>query len=263
MKNESNEIDLLELLAKVYFLFKRNKYIILAFAILGVIVSIYKSSKSEPYYQTEMTAKTPLESEVVKNQLEVLTNHQKNQNINLLAQELDIKKEDAKQIKSITVEEVEETSLMRISLKVLDTNLIHRIQEGIINFSETNKFLREQLKSKHRHYEQYLNKISEALELLRKQENKKITPQSQEKISIEEGNYARQIIQLMDKKEQVEENLIENKPLIIVNGFHIPEKAQTDTTTQFILYTVIGLFLGIVFVVVKFLIVKIEHYKKN
>ena len=266
MKKESNEIDLLELLAKIYFLFKRNKYIILAFAVIGIITGIYKASKTESYYQTEMIVKTALEPEVVYNQLQILSDFRSSNNIALLAEELNITKGNAQQIKSIKIEEIEEieeSSLIKIVLEAHSTNIIPKIKRGIVNYTKSNKYLNEQLQTKQKHYKQYLNEISEALEILRKKENKKNGSENPNEIIIGEEGYAGQIIQLMDKKEKVETNLSQNKPLNIIKNFHIPENKRRDTTINIALYFAIGLFLGILVVIGLFLIRKFESFNKN
>lgn len=264
MKNESNEIDLLELLAKIYFLFKRNKYIILTFVLLGIIVGLYKSFQSDPYFQTKMLIKTSLENEMVQGQLQTLSELKENGNNNILAQELGITKEEAEEIKTFSVEEVEESSLLRINLEVFDNELITKIKEGIINYSETNEYIQQELKNKQDHYTQYLKEISDALELLRKEEKRQISAQSSMEIILSGDSYANQITKLMDKKENIEtkKNQIQ-KPLIIVKDFYKPDKPKVATSLKIILHAVVGLFLGIIAVFGVFLIKKLEKYQKQ
>ena len=275
MKKASNEIDLLELLAKIYFLFKRNKYIILTFAVIGLTLGILKSSKTEAYYQTEMITKTSVEPDAVYNRLQTLSDFRSNNNVALLAEELNIAKEDATQIKRIEVEKVEEREekeekeerenfLLRITLEVHNNKIIPKISKGLINYTQSNDFLNQQLKNKQKHFELYLNKISEALKIIQRKEKQKINSEKySESILLGEESYASQIIQLMDKKEKIEKSLSQNKPLNIIKDFHIPENKQRDTTIKIPLYFAIGLFAGIVIVICLSLIKKFESLRKN
>ena len=271
MKKASNEIDLLELLAKIYFLFKRNKYIILIFAVIGIIIGILKSSKTEVYFQTEMIVKTAIEPNAVYNQLQTLSDFSSSNNSALLAEELNIAKEDARQIKHIEIEKIEEIEeieenenfLLKITLEVHNTKIIPRIRKGLINFTQSNDFLNQQLKNKQKHFEQYLNEISEALKIIQSKEQQKINSDKFNESIIGDESYASQIIQLMDKKEKIEKKLSQNKPLNIIKDFHIPENKKRDTTTKVALYFAIGIFAGIVIVICLALIKKFESLRKN
>jgi len=268
MKKASNEIDLIELLAKIYFLFKRNKYIILTFAVIGIILGILKSSKTEAYFQTEMIVKTSIEPDAVYNQLQTLSDFRNSNNLALLAEELNIAKEEATQIKRIEIEKIEknkekENFLLKIILEVHNTKIIPKIRKGLINFTQSNEFLSQQLKNKQKHFEQYLHEISEALEIIQRKEKQKINSDKFNESIIGEESYASQIIQLMDKKETIEKNLSQNKPLNIIKDFHNPENKKRDTTIKITLYFAIGLLAGIVVVVCLSLIKKFESLRKN
>ncbi len=264
MRKEENEIDLLELLAKIYFLFKRNKYIILAFIIIGVIVGIYKSTGSEAYYKTNMVAKSPLSEDEIIEQLQSLSELQQKNNPKLLSEELNLNLNEARKIKFLKVEKTEEKSnLIQIKLEVFTNNLIPKIKEGIIQYLNTNPYVKRELEDRQEHYEEYLEKITEALEILREKENKKDLPQEAKAILVSEESYSGQIIRLMNKKGNIEENLRNNQPLIIIKDFNIPETPQKDIKFQIALYTIIGFILGIIVVFSITLLKKLENYKKE
>jgi hypothetical protein len=265
MRKEANEIDLLELMAKIYNLLRRNIYIILAFVILGLIAGIYKSTSSDPYYETRMIAKSPLSNTEVLNQLQALTELKKNKSYVLLSQELNITEEQAKKIKTLIAEkpEEEDSHLMQIKLEIFDNNLIPKIKQGIIHYLETNQYIKRELKNRQEHYEEYLDKITEALQILREQENKKNLPQAAKEILVSDESYSGQIIQLMNKKGNIESKLIRNQPLIIIKDFYEPQNPQKDISIQIAIYLGIGLILGIIVVFGITLIRKLETYRKN
>ncbi len=266
MRKEENEIDLLELMAKIYKLLKRNKYIILVFVIIGLIVGIYKSIGSEAYYKTNMLAKSPLSNTEIIEQLQSLSELQQNNNNEPLSEELNITLEETKKIKFIEVGKTEEEShLIQIKLEVFNNNLIPKIKEGIIQYLETNPYIKRELKRRQEHYQEYLEKINEALEILREKENTKNLPQAAKEILVsgESESYSDQIIKLMNKKGSIEQTLLRNQPLIIVKDFHKPENPQKDIKFQIILYTIIGFILGIIVVFFITLLRKLENYKKQ
>jgi hypothetical protein len=261
MRKEENEIDLLELMAKIYRLLKRNKYIILAFFLLGLVAGIYKSTSSEAYYETKMIAKSPLSNTEVLNQLQALNELQKNQSYTLLSKELNITEGQAKKIKSLIAENTEEDShLMQVKLEVYDNNLIPKIKEGIIHYLETNSYIKRELKNRMDHYQEYLERISEALEILREKEDKKNITQASKEILVSDETYSGQIIQLMNKKGNIESNLIQNQPLIVIKDFYKPQNPQKDISIQLALYIGVGLILGIIVVFSITLIRKLERY---
>ena len=67
----------------------------------------------------------------------------------------------------------------------------------------------------------------------------------------------------MDKRENVEKRLMLNEPLTIVNDFYTPDQTKRDTAKKILLFTGIGLFLGIFLVIVLFLIKKLDNYSNK
>jgi hypothetical protein len=67
----------------------------------------------------------------------------------------------------------------------------------------------------------------------------------------------------MDKKGDIEINLLKNKPFIVIKDFYIPQKPKRDTSKRMVLFTFLGLILGIIVVFVIALIKKLENYQKS
>mgnify|MGYP006282409731 CR=1 FL=1 len=262
-QQNNNEIDLLELLAKIYFVFKRNKFIIIGFTALGLIYGIYSSTKGEPYYSTEMISRLNLSNDLIINKLKTLEKLNKNRNYLVLSEQLNLPNDQIRKIKSIAIEEIEETSLINVKLKIHDKELINDVKNGILNFLENNDYIQKELKLEQEHNEQFLERITEALEVLKEKENQKINHKMSEGVFLSDESYSDQLIKLMDKRESVEKRLMLNEPLTILNDFYVPDQTQRDTTTKILLFAGIGLFLGLLVVVVLFLIRKLEHYSKK
>jgi len=272
MTKQSNEIDIIDLIGRFYFTLKRNKYILLIFLFLGLSTGIYFSTKTKPYYETEMVAKSPLESKVIINQLSTLNDLINEKNYSFLAKELKVKEHQAKQIKALSINQVEEktnkkeidkTTFLRIHLEIYDNDLISKVKKGIFDFSRTNSYIQKELESREKHYKEYLKRVNEALTILRKKEAKKTEDQSSNHILLSDESYSSQIIQLMDKKEQIEKKMIENKSLVVIKDFYKQENAREDVSLRIVFYTLVGILLGIIVVFFMALIKKLERQQSR
>ena len=271
MTQQSKEIDFIDLIGRFYFTLKRNKYILLIFLVLGVSAGIYFSTKTKPYYETEMVVKSPLESKVITNQLNTLSDLKNKKNYGFLAKELNLKEHQAKQIKALSINHIEEkknkeeiekpykTTFIRIHLEIYDNDLISKVKKGIFDFSRANSFIQNALESREEHYKEYLERINEALTILREKEAKKTAHQSSKHILLSDESYSSQIIQLMDKKEQIKTKMIENKALVVIKDFYKQEKSKEEVSLRIIFYTLVGIILGIIVVFFIELIKKLER----
>jgi hypothetical protein len=95
---------------------------------------------------------------------------------------------------------------------------------------------------------------------LREKEDKKNITQASKEILVSDETYSGQIIQLMNKKGNIESNLIQNQPLIVIKDFYKPQNPQKDISIQLALYIGVGLILGIIVVFSITLIRKLERY---
>lgn len=181
--SDPDEIDLVAVFKSIGRFFKgianSFKYLLGAilnnFLVLAIIFSLgvalgfgaYKATK--PYYTSSMTMMlSDIRNEFVEDQLAILTEMVEEENYEVVAKYLDIKVDDAKQIKkmeftNLDQDRIAEDSILvgspfRIEVMLYDNNIFETMEPAVVNYLESNRYFSKQKRIRQRQMENLIGK---------------------------------------------------------------------------------------------------------
>jgi len=172
MAERNDEIDLLELLARIIFLVKKNTTIIVSAFVLGSILGLGHYQFVPKVYESKMILLSDIltssYSERITESLDRLITER---NTKILSERLKMSEQDARQIVKIEIESVKddktkdekENEIFIVTVKVLDKNILPTLQADIINYLRNNEFVKIRVEQRKVYTLAILKKIDEQL----------------------------------------------------------------------------------------------------
>jgi len=155
MAERNDEIDLLELLARIIFLVKKNTTIIVSAFVLGSILGLGHYQFVPKVYESKMILLSDIltssYSERITESLDRLITER---NTKILSERLKMSEQDARQI---------ENEIFIVTVKVLDKNILPTLQADIINYLRNNEFVKIRVEQRKVYTLAILKKIDEQL----------------------------------------------------------------------------------------------------
>jgi len=175
MAERNDEIDLLELLAKIIFLVKKNtKIIVLAF-VIGTLLGLGYYQFVPNVYESKMILLSDiLTSSYSERITESLNRLISENNTKILSERLKMSEQDATQIVRIEIETVtqersrdeKENEIFIATVKVLDKDILPKLQESIIVYLRNNEFVKIRVEQRRKYALEIIKKIDEQLSAL-------------------------------------------------------------------------------------------------
>ena len=265
----NEEINIRQIFSEFVHFNKRNKNLIFVFILLGVISVILFQNLKPAYYETKAICMSGISEYERLEQLEELSQRTavdlinylqinvSNKDYGQLSELLEISKEMAEKIKSIEAEQLYQQDMnekyyalnkFEISLSVFDNTIIDDVQKGLINYFNTNDFIKQYHKMYIDGNNRLIDEIDKEIDVL--SEMRLIGSKNGLDLSSvniisgkEEKTISNQIISLAQLKEDISTNISLLKPLFFVQDFAKTNKTERDI----LLWSILGGFISYLF----------------
>ena len=265
----NEEINIRQIFSEFVHFNKRNKNLIFVFILLGIISVILFQNLKPAYYETKAICMSGISEYERLEQLEELSQRTavdlinylqinvSNKDYGQLSELLEISKEMAEKIKSIEAEQLYQQDMnekyyalnkFEISLSVFDNTIIDDVQKGLINYFNTNDFIKQYHKMYIDGNNRLINEIDKEIDVL--SEMRIIGSKNGLDLSSvniisgkEEKTISNQIISLAQLKEDINTNISLLKPLFFVQDFAKTNKTERDI----LLWSILGAFVSYLF----------------
>lgn len=265
----NEEINIRQIFSEFVHFNKRNKNLIFVFILLGIISVILFQNLKPAYYETKAICMSGISEYERLEQLEELSQRTavdlinylqinvSNKDYGQLSELLEISKEMAEKIKSIEAEQLYQQDMnekyyalnkFEISLSVFDNTIIDDVQKGLINYFNSNDFIKQYHKMYIDGNNRLINEIDKEIDLLAEMRiigSKNGLDLSSVNIisGKEEKTISNQIISLAQLKEDINTNISLLKPLFFVQDFAKTNKTERDI----LLWSILGAFVSYLF----------------
>jgi len=265
----NEEINIRQIFSEFVHFNKRNKNLIFVFILLGIISVILFQNLKPAYYETKAICMSGISEYERLEQLEELSQRTavdlinylqinvSNKDYGQLSELLEISKEMAEKIKSIEAEQLYQQDMnekyyalnkFEISLSVFDNTIIDDVQKGLINYFNTNDFIKQYHKMYIDGNNRLIDEIDKEIDVL--SEMRLIGSKNGLDLSSvniisgkEEKTISNQIISLAQLKEDISTNISLLKPLFFVQDFAKTNKTERDI----LLWSILGGFVSYLF----------------
>ena len=265
----NEEINIRQIFSEFVHFNKRNKNLIFVFILLGIISVILFQNLKPAYYETKAICMSGISEYERLEQLEELSQRTavdlinylqinvSNKDYGQLSELLEISKEMTEKIKSIEAEQLYQQDMnekyyalnkFEISLSVFDNTIIDDVQKGLINYFNTNDFIKQYHKMYIDGNNRLIDEIDKEIDVL--SEIRLIGSKNGLDLSSvniisgkEEKTISNQIISLAQLKEDISTNISLLKPLFFVQDFAKTNKTERDI----LLWSILGGFVSYLF----------------
>ncbi|MCD4794176.1 MAG: hypothetical protein K8R54_13140 [Bacteroidales bacterium] len=288
MENNKNEIDLIELLIKIYLYLKKYYWVFLIAIVAGFVFAFIKNKYFSKEFESSMIISVKSDNDYInynlsekpktyKNQREIiekLINSINSQiiseNFTDLSKKLLIPENQLTDIKSIKSDNNEEdkselSNIYKIDVVIKDTEILNYFGEGIKYYINNNSFIKKQIKSDSLFLTSVISKIElKIIELdnLQKQILEENFRQSNLAI-IGNRSYITESIRLVSLREKLQSELFNLEKVNIIEEFYIPTKQTGSLIKDLFLSVAIMLFIGFIIISLIILNNKAKQYKSN
>lgn len=212
-----------------------NMLIMFIIVVLGIALGFGAYKITKPYYISSMTLiLSDIRNEFVKNQLASLTEMVNEDNHKVIAQYLDIKVEEAMQIKkmeftNLDQDRIAEDSILvgspfRIELILYDNSVFNVMEPALVNFLESNRYFSNQKRIRQRQVENLISKYKNEISSIDSVKTSVISPRGPVNgfvygEPIDPTNLYRESVTMYQEQVRLEAELDKLVNIEIVNGF--------------------------------------------
>ncbi len=237
--SSSDEIDLIELLAKVTLGIKNNfRSLVLAF-VIGSLLGLAFYQFVPKVYESNMIIQSDILTESygerIAESMDLLI---REQNFEILGSRMGISLEKAASIKKIKIESVKqkqtnttekENNTFIITVRTTDNTLLPDLHNGLINYLRNNEFVKVRVRQRQDYYKAMIEKVGQeisSLDSLKKRlfTGKPIYSNSAEMMLVDPTNIYSKIIELNKEQINYKNGLELVNSIQLVEGFTIYKK---------------------------------------
>ncbi len=265
----NEEINIRQIFSEFVHFNKRNKNLIFVFVLIGIISVILFQNLKPSYYETKAICMSGISEYERLEQLEELSQRTavdlinylqinvSNKDYGQLSELLGISKDMTEKIKSIEAEQLYQQDMnekyyalnkFEVSLSVFDNTIIDDVQKGLINYFNSNDFIKKYHKMYIEGNNRLIVEIEKEIDIL--SEMRLIGSKNGLDLSSvniisgkEEKTISNQIISLAQLKEDINTNISLLKPLFFVQDFAKTNKTERDI----LLWSILGGFISYLF----------------
>ncbi|MCF6365102.1 MAG: hypothetical protein L3J35_02760 [Bacteroidales bacterium] len=287
--SNKNEIDLIELLIKVYLYLKKYIWVLIIAISIGVIFTVIKSKSRKATYISSMVLKTKSENDFMytftfrefqnrfqKNPGELIVKIissanelRKNGNLKALSKRMELTEEQVKKISSITASYNNKkgeaiSNLVTINAVSTNKDVYKYLSNGIINYINNNSYINEKNKSDSIFLKQVIAKIDIKINELDSLQTKFMRSGNVKDIFIyKQNSFFAENIMLSSLKEKLIKELSGTKQTQIIEGFYLPKPTKKSIKSALIINVAIFVFIALF--IIFFLIInkKAKQYIKK
>jgi len=238
MAERNDEIDLIELFAKIIYLVKKNAKVILLAFVTGTLLGLgYYQFVSNVYESKMILLSDILTSSYSERITESLDRLIKEHNTIILSERLKMSKQDAAQIVKIEIESVKqdkakdekENEIFIVTVKVLNKNILPKLQENIITYLRNNEFVKIRVEQRKIFTLAIIQKIDEQLSALEQLKSKfakgeLIQGGKDNLVLFDPTTIHSKIVDLTKERTSLHNNLETINSIQLVEGFTVFEK---------------------------------------
>jgi hypothetical protein len=238
MAKTDDEIDLLELFAKVIFLVRSNIKIIVVAFIVGTLLGLGYYQWVPKVYESKMILLSDiLTSSYSERITESLNRLITEQNTTILSERLKMSEADASKIAKIEIESVKqeltkdekENEIFIVTVKVLNKEILPKLQENIIEYLRNNEFVKIRVENRKKYTSQVIAKIDEQLEGLEELKSKITKGQfvlggKENLVLLDPTTVHAKILELSKERTTLQNSLLTINSIQLVEGFTVFEK---------------------------------------
>lgn len=276
MNTKNEELDLIQVIAKLYRLIvKRFTLVILCFSIsVGLAISTYFFS--EKVYQSEMVASTTLLGNIkASNLILTLNSLISNKNYAKLSALLNISEEDAQVLREIKPNVILSTNdnfrqelttdvtAFSVEVYVTDPLVYDTLEKGIKFYLQNTEFVKIRSQIRRTYYDSLTLQIENEIQDLqngKKEILKVINQNNTGTLIFSPSEVAEKIIDLYKQKFNIREQIILHDEIQIVKSFTYFSNPDEPKLNKLMF---IGLLAGVVFSLLLILIVEFKNYLKS
>ena len=262
----NEEINIRQIFSEFVHFNKRNKSLILAFILIGIVSVILFQNLKPAYYETKAICMSGISEYERLEQLEELSQRTAvdlinylqiniaNKDYGHLSELLSIDKDMTEKIKHIEAEQLYQQDMnekyyalnkFEINLSVFDNTIIDDVQKGLINYFNNNNFIKQYHKMYVDGNQRLIREIDKEIKVLSEMRilgaKNNLDLSSVNIISgKEDKTISNQIISLAQLKEDVNTNISLLKPLFFVQDFAKTNKTERDI----LLWSILGGFIS-------------------
>ena len=265
----NEEINIRQIFSEFVHFNKRNKNLIFVFVLIGIVSVILFQNLKPAYYETKAICMSGISEYERLEQLEELSQRTavdlinylqinvSNKDYGQLSELLGISKDMTEKIRSIEAEQLYQQDMnekyyalnkFEVSLSVFDNTIIDDVQKGLINYFNTNDFIKQYHKMYINGNNRLIGEIDKEIDVL--SEMRLIGSKNGLDLSSvniisgkEEKTISNQIISLAQLKEDINTNISLLKPLFFVQDFAKTNKTERDI----LLWSMLGGFISYIF----------------
>jgi len=237
MAENNDQIDLLELFAKLIFLIKRNAKLIILCFFIGTILGFWYFSYGAKIYQSKMVLLSDiLTASYTERITESLDRLISEGNTKILSDRLNMPEQDVNQILNIVIESVKQNngkddkgnSLFIVTVKVLNKDIFPRLQEGIITYLRNNEYVRIRVEQRKKYTIEIIKKIDEQLSGLEQLKSRitkgELTQGGKEKLVLFDPTTVHsKILELTKERTNLQNSLETINSIQLIEGFTLFE----------------------------------------
>lgn len=232
-----DEIDLLELLAKIVITIKSNILSIIIAFVIGSILGLGYYQFVPKVYESKMILLSDiLTSSYSERITESLDNLIREQNNNILSQRLGITEKEASSITKIKIESIKqaketesESATFIITVRTKDKTILPNLQEGLINHLRNNEYVKVRVRQRQDFYKAMIEKVGieiNSLDSLKRRlfSGQPIYSKSSEMMLVDPTNIYSKIIDLNKEQIGYKNSLELVNSIQLVEGFTVYNK---------------------------------------
>lgn len=181
-KTSSDEIDLMELFLKLVRMIKKNFTMIVSFFVVGTLLGSVYGMFGTKVYESKMMVTSDILTDAYNDKLgENLNDLLKEKNLELIANKLSLSKEESENLVSIKIESAQkekpsqkedEKRWFLITAKVLNQEVLDKLEKGIATYLENNEFVKIRIEQKKNFNRELIKKIEKEILTLENFKNK-------------------------------------------------------------------------------------------
>jgi len=271
MENNKNEIDLLELLIKIYLYLKKYWWILIISVFAGIIFTFIKNKSSVKSYNSSMIVYAKQNDNYMyavtfkefskryeKNPAEVITGviNQANEliksnNLDILARKMNLKAEDLKGLKVIssfykTEKGEAHGNIVKINATSSNQDVYNNLGNGIEYLINNNAYVKSQISEDSLMLINIIQKIDIKSKELDSMQSKFLkNGKFNDLIIFKDNSFFGESVMLVSLKEKLIKKLQNLNQVKIVEDFFVPKSKTVNIKTALIINSLIFIFLGI------------------
>jgi hypothetical protein len=253
---EAEEFDLLGLFLKAVNIIRANFWIIVIFFLLGTGFGLFMYYNSTKIYESKMViSSTILTRSYAKNLVDRINRHKREMNDSVVMNLLQVSKHTSTNIAHLNIEnvspieEAKEADKFIITAEVMSQNILPELQQGLINYFETNEFVKVRVEQNKEYLKQVIAKteaeISDMEKFKAKIASGEFFQAAKGNVSFDPTTVNSKILELTKEKITLENNFKLANSVQVIEGF---SKYEHPSKPKLAVSLISGSFVGLFFV---------------